>query len=157
MNLSEYFIACQEAVRMSSQEIAKACNKKHKDICHDIRAMLEDLGLEPTTLYYRVKEQGNISYEYRLTKSLVLELCSSYDYKLRYKIIGRLLELELPTPAEMRFYQALAMVELERFQKRLACKQAEQQKQIIANARAIEAIKDQLTLRSNYVDGGLYA
>ncbi len=157
MNLSEYFIACQEAVRMSSQEIAKACNKKHKHICRDIRVMLEDLGLEPATLYYQVKKQGEISYEYRLTKSLVLELCSSYSAKLRYKIINRLLELELPTPAEMRLYQALAMVELERFQKRLACKQAEQQKQIIANRQAVEAIKDQLALRSNYVDGEVYA
>ena len=156
MNLSEYFNACQEAVRMSSREIAKLCNKKHKHICRDIRVMLEDVGIDPDTLYYQVEQEGKLIYEYQLPKQLVLELCSFYSLKLRYKIIDRLLELELPTSTEMHYYQALAMVELERFQSQLIQEQSEQHQQIIANKRAIKAIKERLTNGLNHIGEELY-
>ena len=157
MNLSEYLKARQDAIRMSSREIANVCNKKHKRICRDIRRMLEGVGIDPDTLYYQVAHEGKFIDEYQLPKLLVLELCSFYNIELRDKIIERLLALELPTSAEMHYQQAFAIVELERYQKKLAQAQNEQHKQIIANKRAIQTLKEQLQLLLSHVDEELYA
>ncbi|GGG04019.1 hypothetical protein GCM10010995_21890 [Cysteiniphilum litorale] len=79
---------------MSSREIAELCDKEHKQVMRDIRAMLEQLK-QGTDLYLGQYESNNRKYdEYNLPKRESLILVSGYSITMRAKIIDRWQELE---------------------------------------------------------------
>ncbi len=80
---------------MSSREIAELCEKRHSDVCRDIRNMLEEIGLAERKFasgYFDVNNQKRT--EYQLPKDLTLTLITGYRADLRYKVIKRLELLE---------------------------------------------------------------
>lgn len=89
---------------MSSREIAKLCEKEHKNIVRDIRRMLEDLGEETTGSNlsplkvqesFYLDKKGEKRIEYLLDFELTMTLISGYNVILRNRIIKRWQELEL--------------------------------------------------------------
>lgn len=83
-----------EKLTMSSREIAELCDKEHKQVMRDIRAMLEQLK-QGTDLYLGQYETNNRKYdEYNLPKRESMILVSGYNIIMRAKIIDRWQELE---------------------------------------------------------------
>lgn len=98
---------------MSSNEIATLCEKEHKNVIRDIRAMLAELGDGSDLSHvHETKDSRGYTAEISLPKNLTLTLVSGYNTKLRARIIDRWLELEarpvidpmaaLSDPATMR-------------------------------------------------------
>lgn len=80
---------------MSSREITEATGKQHKNVCRDIRTMLDSLGtnrLKFERVYRDAK--GESRTEYLLPKDLTLTLVSGYSVPLRHKIVTRWQALE---------------------------------------------------------------
>lgn len=109
--LSIIAAAC-DASTMSSREIAELCNKEHKHVMRDIRAMLEDLELGESKFGSSyVSEQNKEIPCFNLDKELTLTLVAGYSTVLRSRIVKRWMELEgeqnnpmkmLSDPATMR-------------------------------------------------------
>ena len=83
---------------MSSREIAQLCQKRHDNVCNDIRILnetYEKMGLLKIkdTLY--TNEQNGQQYrEYLLTKEQSIDLVTGYNRELRIAINRRWQELE---------------------------------------------------------------
>ena len=88
----------QTAQTMSSREIAQLCDKRHDNVCNDIRILnetYEKMGLLKIkdTLY--TNEQNGQQYrEYLLTKEQSIDLVTGYNRELRIAINRRWQELE---------------------------------------------------------------
>ena len=87
-----------EVKTMSSREIATLCEKRHDNVCNDIRILnetYEKMGLLKIkdTLY--TNEQNGQQYrEYLLTKEQSIDLVTGYNRELRIAINRRWQELE---------------------------------------------------------------
>ena len=80
---------------MSSNEIATLCEKEHKNVIRDIRAMLAELGDGSDLSHVQeTKDSRGYTAEISLPKDLTLTLVSGYNVKLRKRIIDRWLALE---------------------------------------------------------------
>ena len=98
---------------MTSREIAELTGKQHKDVLHDIRNMLEKLGLTSADFSADLPDSyGRMQPGFKLDRELTLTLVSGYDIPLRHRVVTRLAELEarpaidpmqvLSDPAAMR-------------------------------------------------------
>lgn len=84
-----------ESLTMSSLEIAKLCDKQHKDVLYDIRNMFEQLEINSAEFSAQYKDStGRTLPCFNLDKELSLTLVAGYNVKLRHKIIQRWQELE---------------------------------------------------------------
>lgn len=85
-----------QALTMSSREIATLCDKEHSNVLRDIRNMLSDLGHSfLNDEYYQIlTDERNYTTEILLNKNLSLNLVTGYNAKLRLAIIKRWQELE---------------------------------------------------------------
>ena len=73
---------------MSSNEIATLCEKEHKNVIRDIRAMLAELGDGSDLSHvHETKDSRGYTAEISLPKNLSLTLVSGYNTKLRARII----------------------------------------------------------------------
>jgi phage regulator Rha-like protein len=93
------------SMTMTSQEIAELCDKQHKHVLTDIKAMLDGLEMMSSEFSDDIPVQGpnggvRMSPIFRLPKDLTLTLVSGYSVQLRYKIIKRWEELEAAAPAD---------------------------------------------------------
>lgn len=80
---------------MTSREIAELTGKQHKDVLHDIRKMLEDLGLTSADFSADLPDAyGRLQPAFRLPKRECLILVSGYSVQMRARIIDRWQELE---------------------------------------------------------------
>lgn len=86
---------CTTARTMTSREIAELTGKQHKDVLHDIRKMLEDLGLTSADFSADLPDAyGRPQPAFRLPKRECLILVSGYSVQMRARIIDRWQELE---------------------------------------------------------------
>ncbi len=84
---------------MSSNEIATLCEKEHKNLIRDIRAMLAELGDGSDLSHVQeTKDSRGYTAEISLPKDLTLTLVAGYNVKPRKRIIDRWLELEAKDP-----------------------------------------------------------
>lgn len=129
---------------MSSREIASLCEKDHKHVRRDIKAMLGQLGGndgEYVQLWTH-PQNGQTYAEYQLPKDLTLTLIAGYNVTLRKRIINRWLELEeqtRPAAIDVRNPNQLALIASQ-----LIEVTQEQAKQIEAMREEVEA-HDRLT------------
>lgn len=88
---------------MSSREIAELTEKRHSDVCRDIRVMLKQIHGEQDDADLRHQEIQGVTEEkdergyvslYRLDRNHTLTLIAGYRADLRFKIIQRWQELE---------------------------------------------------------------
>lgn len=80
---------------MTSREIAELTGKEHKNVCRDIRNMLEELGKDRLSFERTYKDAcGRDQQEYVLDRELTLTLVSGYDIPLRHRVVTKLSELE---------------------------------------------------------------
>jgi len=93
-----------EPLTMSSLEIAKLCDKQHKDVMRDIKNMMEQLDINTAQFCAEYKaSNGKLNPMYNLDKELSLTLVAGYNVKLRNAIIKRWQELENNTQALPNF------------------------------------------------------
>jgi len=88
-------IVTQNAVTMSSREIAQLTGKEHKHVMRDIRAMLQELELDESNfgrIYLDLLNREQT--EFLLDRELTETLLTGYSIPLRRKVIARLHELE---------------------------------------------------------------
>ncbi len=107
----------QSEISMSSREIADLCEKQHFHVKRDIKNMLDELKIDPSSFGCIFSDQyGRDQEGYKLPKNLTLALVAGYRADLRLKIIDRWLELETKpvTSLEMMLLQCQKMVEQER-------------------------------------------
>ena len=103
---------------MSSREIAQLCQKRHDNICNDIRLLNEtheQMGLLKIkdTLY--TNEQNGQQYrEYLLTKEQSIDLVTGYNRELRIAINRRWQELENKDLSKLEILQMALQSEQER-------------------------------------------
>ena len=103
---------------MSSREIAQLCNKRHDNVCNDIRILnetYEKMGLLKIkdTLY--TNEQNGQQYrEYLLTKEQSIDLVTGYNHELRIAINRRWQELENKDLSKLEILQMALQSEQER-------------------------------------------
>ena len=103
---------------MSSREIAQLCNKRHDNVCNDIRILnetYEKMGLLKIkdTLY--TNEQNGQQYrEYLLTKEQSIDLVTGYNRELRIAINRRWQELENKDLSKLEILQMALQSEQER-------------------------------------------
>ena len=98
INIMPNLTTIDQPLTMSSQEIAKLCDKQHKDVLYDIRNMLEQLEINMAEFSAVYKASNGQRYEcFNLNKELSLTLVAGYNVKLRHKIIQRWQELENQT------------------------------------------------------------
>ncbi|WP_412057084.1 Rha family transcriptional regulator [Bartonella sp. DGB2] len=91
---------------MSSREIAKLCEKEHKNVIRDIRQMFTELKIEPSTFLGKYKDStGRKLICYYLPKRECLILVSGYSTVLRAKIVDRWLELEQAHQPQLQLTQ----------------------------------------------------
>lgn len=87
-----------EVKTMSSREIAQLCNKRHDNVCNDIRILnetYEKMGLlEIKDTLYTNEQNGQQYREYLLTKEQSIDLVTGYNRELRIAINRRWQELE---------------------------------------------------------------
>lgn len=82
-------------IKMTSREIAKLTHKHHRNICRDIKNMLNKLNIDVLNFEQTYIDGSNRKQrEYLLPKKYILCLVASYDAKLMMTIINRLEELE---------------------------------------------------------------
>lgn len=86
---------------MSSREIAELTGKEHRNICRDIRSMLEALGLGVLSFEQtRIEPQNGQMYAcFSLPKDLTITLVTGYSIPLRHRVVTRWMELEQQTLA----------------------------------------------------------
>ncbi len=103
---------------MSSREIAQLCQKRHDNVCNDIRILnetYEKMGLLKIkdTLY--TNEQNGQQYrEYLLTKEQSIDLVTGYNRELRIAINRRWQELENKELSKLEILQMALQSEQER-------------------------------------------
>ena len=103
---------------MSSREIAQLCQKRHDNVCNDIRILnetYEKMGLLKIkdTLY--ANEQNGQQYrEYLLTKEQSIDLVTGYNRELRIAINRRWQELENKDLSKLEILQMALQSEQER-------------------------------------------
>ena len=103
---------------MSSREIAQLCQKRHDNVCNDIRILnetYEKMGLLKIkdTLY--TNEQNGQQYrEYLLTKEQSIDLVTGYNRELRIAINRRWQELENKDLSKLEILQMALQSEQER-------------------------------------------
>lgn len=103
---------------MSSREIAQLCQKRHDNVCNDIRILnetYEKMGLLKIkdTLY--TNEQNGQQYrEYLLTKEQSIDLVTGYNHELRIAINRRWQELENKDLSKLEILQMALQSEQER-------------------------------------------
>ncbi len=84
---------------MSSREIASLTGKEHRNVMADVRAMLDQLDIEPAEFSAPyMAGNGQEQREYILPKDLTLTLVSGYNVVMRKTIIDRWLVLEQAAP-----------------------------------------------------------
>ena len=101
---------------MTSREIAELTEKQHKNVCRDIRVMLEELEIDaPKFELIYLDALNREQTEYKLNKQFTLTLVSGYNTKLRHAIVQRWQELESQNvPAQMTYIESLkALIEAE--------------------------------------------
>lgn len=87
-----------DKLKMSSREIAELCNKRHDNVCRDIRKLNENyesmglLKIEETI--YSSSQNGQAYKQFMLSKEQCLDLVTGYNTQLRIRINRRWLELE---------------------------------------------------------------
>ena len=107
-----------EVKTMSSREIAQLCQKRHDNVCNDIRILnetYEKMGLLKIkdTLY--TNEQNGQQYrEYLLTKEQSIDLVTGYNRELRIAINRRWQELENKDLSKLEILQMALQSEQER-------------------------------------------
>ena len=80
---------------ISSRDISELTGKEHKNVCRDIRNMLDVLGKDRLSFEHIFKDAyGRDQQEFRLDRELTLTLVSGYDIPLRHRVVTRLAELE---------------------------------------------------------------
>ncbi|MBZ8138835.1 hypothetical protein CLD22_02835 [Rubrivivax gelatinosus] len=80
---------------MSSREIAELTGKEHRNVCRDIRSMLEQLGEDVLSFEHMSSDAyGRPLKVFCLPKDLTLTLVSGYSVPLRHRIVTRLQQLE---------------------------------------------------------------
>ena len=131
---------------MDSREIAERTGKRHDNVCRDILAMIEELGLDRLN-FEGVYKGGNGEDRrcYLLPKRECLILASGYSVKLRAAIIDRWTELEAAQP----FRPAFAIPQSFADALQLA---ADQQRQIQAQALQIEAARPAVDFVAKFVE-----
>lgn len=103
---------------MSSREIAQLCQKRHDNVCNDIRILnetYEKMGLLKIkdTLY--TNEQNGQQYrEYLLTKEQSIDLVTGYNRELRIAINRRWQELENKELSKLEILQMALQSEQQR-------------------------------------------
>lgn len=134
---------------MSSKEIATLCEKDHKHVIRDVRAMLEALGDGPDLGHVEeVKDSRGYTKEFLLPKDLTLTLVAGYNIQLRHRIVKRLEEMEAAqaqVPAmlsRMQLIQLAYDAEKEAQQERVARIEAEGKLDRIANADGSLCVTD---------------
>lgn len=107
-----------EVKTMSSREMAQLCQKRHDNVCNDIRILnetYEKMGLLKIkdTLY--TNEQNGQQYrEYLLTKEQSIDLVTGYNRELRIAINRRWQELENKELSKLEILQMALQSEQER-------------------------------------------
>lgn len=85
-------------IRMTSLDIAEITGKEHKNIMRDIRKEIEELGEEVGRLIFEqsvyLNSQNKEQPCYIFGKKGAMQLALKYDAETRYKVIGRIEELE---------------------------------------------------------------
>ena len=101
---------------LSSREIAELCEKQHKHVLRDIKAMLGQITkpkFGPSDFVSSYKDAtGRNLKEYRLPKDLTMTLITGYRADLRYKVIKRLEELEGQTRGHHALIMSPEIIEL---------------------------------------------
>ncbi len=88
-------ISTSNTPTMSSREIAELTNKQHRNVVRDIKAMLEELGMDVLSFEHIYRDALNREQtEIRLDRELTETLITGYSIALRHKVIRRLHELE---------------------------------------------------------------
>lgn len=91
-------IKADQAITMSSREIAELTGKEHRNVMRDIRTMLVELHGEGGVLRFehthRNEQNGQEYSVFQLPKRETLILVSGYNLTMRAKIIDRWQELE---------------------------------------------------------------
>lgn len=109
---------------MSSLEIAELTGKKHKHVMADIRAMLDELGIQPAQFSgVRFNSRNKERPCFNLPKRETSILVSGYGIAMYNKIIDRWQELEAKeveslSPAEDLLRRAQMLVDIERRQRK---------------------------------------
>lgn len=121
---------------MSSREIANLTVKEHKNVCRDIRNILEELKIDVLRFERTYQDSQNRQQtEFLLPKRETLILTSGYSVVQRTRIIDRWLELEegqALSPAEQLLRNAQCLVNHERKINALEYQQSETQGQVNA-------------------------
>ncbi|WP_144958489.1 Rha family transcriptional regulator [Pseudomonas oryzihabitans] len=86
----------QHQPTMSSREIAKLCEKQHKNVLRDIREMVDQLVRDGSDLSHLREDRDSRGYVrcVHLDKELTETLITGYSIPIRHKVIRRLHELE---------------------------------------------------------------
>jgi len=102
-NTTAIALSANDALTMSSREIAELTGKRHDNVLRDIRTYLQGGILITEETPYIDPQNGQTYYEFRLNKRDALLVVSGYDAPLRAKIIDRWMELEqqVRDPANM--------------------------------------------------------
>jgi phage antirepressor YoqD-like protein len=96
-----------EPATMTSREIAELTGKEHKNVCRDIRNMLDALEKDRLSFEHIFQDAyGRDQQGFRLDRELTLTLVSGYDIPLRHRVVIRLAELEA-RPAQPLIPQTL--------------------------------------------------
>jgi phage antirepressor YoqD-like protein len=122
---------------MDSRDIAVLCEKEHKLLCRDIRAMI-DAGKDDPDLDHDIPQGITATYDnrgyvtrYQLNRSWSYTLITGYRVDLRKKVIDRWMELEQQAPKLPKsFAEAL----------RLAADQQDKIQEMLPKAEAFEAL-----------------
>lgn len=86
-----------QAVTMSSRDIAELTGKQHKDVIRDIRVMIEALEKDGANLRHQFSEKKDArgyTALFNLSRELTETLITGYSIPLRHRVIRRLHELE---------------------------------------------------------------
>lgn len=83
-------LATNDNLTMSSREIATLCEKRHDNVCRDIRSMLDELGEHALNFEDMSKDTyGRDLAVYNLPKDLTITLVAGYKVQLRHRIVTR--------------------------------------------------------------------
>ncbi|WP_256580609.1 phage antirepressor KilAC domain-containing protein [Pseudomonas sp. QTF5] len=117
-------VAPSNTVTMSSREIARLCEKEHKNVKRDTLKILRALNLDPLSFERIYLDDLNRSQtEYVIDRGVTETLLTGYSIPLRHRVVTRLRELEnvsrhdvsIPTnlPEALRFAALQAEQNLE--------------------------------------------
>ena len=108
-------ITIEKDGRIGSREIAEITGKRHSNVVRDIRGMLKELdldGLKFESVY--LAGNGEERIEFRLPEREAMILASSYDVKIRAKLVDYFLATKKPlTALELAKHQVKLLEALE--------------------------------------------